>query len=293
MDLSPDGTRVAVRRVSPETAGVRSGRATYEIWIHDLGRGTGTRLTSLSSDWLAAWSPDGHRIMFSSDRGGSVFKLYRKAADGAGNEDVVFSSNEDKSAQDWSRDGKFLLYSVTTNGRRSFLDSASRDFWVLPLTPVNPSGNQPELYVKTEFNETQGRLSPDGRFVAYVSDASGRYEIYVQSFPTALGSKTIISTGGGISPRWRDDGTELYYISADSKMMAVDVSTSPVFKAGIPRTLFPAPIWGRGSFHNVTRYDVTAKGKKFLINSVTSNAATSAPAPISIVLMNWTALLKE
>ena len=163
---------------------------------------------------------------------------------------------------------------------------------MLPLTPVNPSGNQPEPYLKTEFNATQGRFSPDGRFVAYVSDSSGRYEIYVQPFPAASGSKTTISTAGGISPRWRGDGKELFYISPDSKIMTVEVSTTPGFKAGIPRPLFTAPIWGGGTFRNVTRYDVTADGKRFLINSVTADAATSAPTPITIVL-NWTALLKK
>jgi Tol biopolymer transport system component len=291
VDLSPDGTRVAVSRVTPETAG-RSRYAAYEIWIYDFARGTSTRLTSAASDRLATWSPDGRRIIYSSDRGGSVLNLYRKAADGAGSEDVVFSSNEDKSVQDWSRNGKFLLYSVATEGRRSFFPTASHDLWVLPLTPVDPSGSQPEPYLKTESNETQGRFSPDSRFVAYASNESGRYEIYVQPFPTAVGSKTTISTAGGVSPRWRGDGKELYYISADSKMMAVEVSTSPTFKAGIPRPLFQAPIWGGGTFHNVTRYDVTADGKRFLINSVTADIATSAPAPITIVL-NWTALLKK
>ena len=292
VDLSPDGTRVAVSRVSPETAGGMSGSAAYEIWVYDFVRGTSTRLTSPASDWLAAWSPDGRRIIFSSDRGGSVLNLYRKAADGAGSEDLLFSSNEDKSVQDWSRDGKFLLYSVAMDGRRSFFPNSSHDLWVLPLTPVNSSGNQPQPYLKTEFNETQGRFSPDSRFVAYASNESGRYEIYVQAFPAALGSKTIISTTGGVSPRWRRDGKELYYISPDSKMMAVEVSTSPIFRAGIPRPLFPAPIWGGGTFHNVTRYDVTADGKRFLINSATADAATPAPAPITIVL-NWTALLKK
>jgi hypothetical protein len=292
VDLSPDGTRVAFSRVSPETAGGRSGRATYEIWVYDFARGDSTRLTSPGSDWLATWSSDGRRIIFSSDRSGSAVNIYRKAAGGAGSEDVVFSSNEDKSAQDWSRDGKFLLYSVTMNGRRGFFSGASHDLWVLPLTPVNPSGNQPEPYLKTEFNETQGRFSPDGRFVAYVSDASGRNEVYVQPFPRASDAKKTISTAGGISPRWRRDGKELYYISADSKMMAVEVSTSPIFTAGTPKPLFQAPIWGGGTFHNVTRYDVTADGKRFLINSVTGDAATSAPAPITIVL-NWTALLKK
>jgi Tol biopolymer transport system component len=292
VDLSPDGTRVAVSRVTPETAG-RSRHAAYEIWIYDFARGTSTLLTSAASDRLATWSLDGRRIIYSSDRGGSVLNLYRKAADGAGSEDVVFSSNEDKSVQDWSRDGKFLLYSVATDGlRRSFFPTASHDLWVLPLTPVNPSGSQPEPYLKTEFNETQGRFSPDSRFVAYASNESGRYEIYVQPFPRASDAKKTISTAGGISPRWSGDGKELFYISPDSKMMAVEVSTSPTFKAGIPRPLFQAPIWGGGTFHNVTRYDVTADGKRFLINSVTADIATSAPAPITIVL-NWTALLKK
>ena len=127
----------------------------------------------------------------------------------------------------------------------AFSNSASHDLWVLPLTPVNPSGNQPEPYLKTEFNETQGRFSPDGHFVAYVSDASGRNEIYVQPFPRASDGKKTISTAGGISPRWRGDGKELYYISADSKMMAVEVSTSPIFKAGVRETLFHGTHLGR------------------------------------------------
>ena len=114
----------------------------------------------------------------------------------------------------------------------------------------------------------------------------------MQPFPTASGGKTTVSRGGGIAPRWRGDGKELFYISADSKMMAVEVSTSPVFKAGIPKALFQAPIWGGGTTHNVTRYDVTADGKKFLINSVPAEAGARAPSPITVVL-NWTALLKK
>ena len=157
MALSPDGTRVAVSRVSPQTARGRSGRPGYDIWVHDFARGTSTRLTSdPASDWLATWSPDGSRIIFSSDRDGPVFNLYQKASSGAGSEDLVFKSNEDKSAQDWSRDGRFLLYSVAVNGRRSYSLAASHDLWVLPLTPGNPADRKPELYLKTEFNENSG-----------------------------------------------------------------------------------------------------------------------------------------
>jgi len=172
------------------------------------------------------------------------------------------------------------------------VNTASHDLWVLPLTSGNPEDRQPQPYLTTEFNESQGKFSPDGRFIAYRSDSSGSHEIDVRPFPSASDGRWTISTGGGMAPRWSGDGKELFYISPDSKMMAVEVSTSPVFKVGIPRPLFQAPIWGGGTFHNVARYDVTADGKRFLINSVTADAATSAPAPITIVL-NWTALLKK
>ena len=187
--------------------------------------------------------------------------------------------------------GRFLLYSVNANrGERDF--EASHDLWVLPLTPGNP---KPELYLGTEFNESQARFSPDSRLIAYASNASGgyRYEIYVQPFPMASGGKWKVSTGGGMAPRWRRDGKELFYISADSKMMAVEVSTSPVFKAGIPKVLFHAPIWGGGGTGtDVTRYDVTADGRKFLINTVAAERVAPPPSPITVV-MNWTALLKK
>lgn len=230
--------------------------------------------------------------MFSSERDGPVFNLYEKASSGAGDGGLVLKSNEDKSAQDWSLDGRFLLYSIAVNGRRSFAPPASHDLWVLPLTAGD---HRPELYLKIEFNETQGRFSPDSRFVAYASDASGRneiYEIYVQPFPTASDGKWKVSTSGGIAPRWGRDGKELFYISADSQMMAVEVSTNPVFKPGIPRALFHAPIWGGGTTNNVTRYDVTADGTKFLINSATAEGTPPPPAPITVAL-NWTALLKK
>jgi hypothetical protein len=130
--------------------------------------------------------------------------------------------------------------------------------------------------------------------IAYSSNASGgyKYEIYVQPFPKASSGKWKVSTGGGIAPRWRADGKELFYVSADSKMMAVEVSTSPVLKFGTPKVLFHAPILRGGTIHNVTRYDVSADGKRFLINSATAEGAAPPPSPITIVL-NWTTLLKQ
>jgi Tol biopolymer transport system component len=289
VSLSPDGTRVAISRVSPEAARA-SGRTRYDLWVHEFAGGRNTRLTSHpGTEWLATWSPDGSRIIYSSEHDAPFFSLYQKASNGAGNEDLVFKSNEDVSTEDWSRDGKFLLYSVSAE--RSFRPPASRDLWVLPLTRGNPAGQEPELYLGTEFNESQGQFSPNSSLIAYTSNESGRDEIYVQSFPRSARGKTIISRGGGVAPRWRSDGKELFYISGDSKMMSVEVSTTSVFKAGIPRVLFHAPVWGGGTTHQVTRYDVTADGKKFLINSVPEAGALS-PRPITVVL-NWTALLKK
>ena len=290
LTLSPDGARVAVSRIESQIANGLS-PTPYDIWVHEFAR-TSTRLTSDSAiDWFPTWSPDGSRIIFSSERGGAVFNLYQKASNGAGDEEPLFKSNDDKSAQDWSRDGRFLLYSVSVRGNPASREAA-HDLWVFPLAPDISSDRGPKPYLQTEFNESQGRFSPDGKFIAYRSDASGRDEIYVQPFPTASGGKWTISTGGGVAPRWRRDGKELFYISADSKMMAVEVSTDPVFKAGVPKPLFQAPIWGGGQTNNVTRYDVTADGKKFLMISAPPEANAPAASPI-ILVMNWTALLKK
>jgi Tol biopolymer transport system component len=289
--LSPDGTRVAVSRTAPGGRRGLSGLA-HDIWVYETARGTSTRLTSNPAiDWLATWSPDGRSLIFSSERDGSVFNLYQKLSSGAGEDELLFKSNEDKSSQDWSHDGRFLLYSVGVRGRGDFR-ATTQDLWVLPLTPNSTGGLKPEIYLKTEFNESQARFSPDGRFIAYSSDISGRDEIYLRPFPAASAGRWTVSTDGGVAPRWRADGKELFYISLDSKMMAVEVNTRPAFKAGIPKTLFHAPIWGGASFRVATRYDVTADGNKFLINSLLINSGAPAASPITVVL-NWTALLKK
>jgi eukaryotic-like serine/threonine-protein kinase len=278
--LSPDGTRVAVSRFPPQTGSERR-RRPQDLWIHDFTRATSARITSdAGSEWLATWSPDGRRLIYSSDRGSTFSDLYQKDSNGASQEDVLFKSDENKFVQDWSRDGRFLIYSTY----QSLLD-----LWVLPITPSN---QKPQLYAGTEFNESQGRFSPDSRFIAYASDESGRDEIYVQPFPTAVGGKWKVSTGGGVAPRWRSDGKELFYLSRDSKMMAVEVSTGPTFEAGIPKALFHAPILGGGTARDATRYDVGADGRKFLINSVAAEGSPPPPPAITVV-MNWTALLKK
>jgi Tol biopolymer transport system component len=167
-------------------------------------------------------------------------------------------------------------------------DGPNIHLWVLALE----GERKPTPYLKTEFTESQGRFSPDGHYVAYSSNASGKREIYVQPFPNPQGGKWKVSMGGGGQPRWRRDGKELFYISADSKMMAVEVSTAPVFKALVRKVLFAAPILDGGNTNNVTRYDVTADGNKFLIDSVPTDTSGRAVTPITVVL-NWSAALKK
>jgi len=275
VSLSPDGTRAAVTGVDTQTGN------NEDIWLHEFARGTTTRFTfDPARDSWAAWSPDGRRIAFSSEREGQL-NLYQKDSTGAGKEQLLLKSTEQKFLQDWSPDGRFLIYSQGGGG-----------LWFMPLE----GDKKPVAYLKTEFLESEGRFSPDTRFIAYSSNASGKNEIYVQPFPDASGGKWMVSKGGGAHPRWRRDGKELFYISPSSKMMAVDVTLSPTFKAGIPKELFAAPIsgGGGGGVTSVTRYDVTADGQRFFINTVGVGEANGASvsSPITVVL-NWQAGLKK
>jgi Tol biopolymer transport system component len=280
--LSPDGTRVAVSRNDPQAEGRGGSRGNTDIWLYEFSRGTSARLTfDPGSDWMAVWSPDGRRIIFSSNRDGYM-NLYQKVSSGAGNEEVLLKSNEAKFAYDWSQDGRFLLYRVVV-GQKS-------DLWVLPLTG---EGHKPMPYLQSESNAHQARFSPDSRWIAYTSAESGKSEVYVRPFPTASGGKWMVSKGGGGQPRWRRDGKELFYISADSKMMAVEVAAaSRTFQPGIPKALFAAPISGGAAITNTTRYDVTADGKKFLIDSLPTETTSAQSSPITVVL-NWQAGLKK
>jgi Tol biopolymer transport system component len=167
----------------------------------------------------------------------------------------------------------------------SVADGGKLQLWVLALE----GGPKATPYLKTEVADSQARFSPNGHYVAYSSNASGKREVYVQTFPNPQGGKWKVSLGGGGQPRWRGDGKELFYISADSKMMAVEISTAPVFKADVRKILFAAPIRDTA---NTTGYDVTADGNKFLIDSVPTETSVPAVIPITVVL-NWDAALKK
>ncbi|HYG81117.1 MAG TPA: protein kinase, partial [Pyrinomonadaceae bacterium] len=265
--LSPDGKRVAFQRLDTE-------KGASDIWLIELARGTTSRLTfDPANDGDAVWSPDGSRVVFSSMREG-LPNLYQKLSSGAGGEELLLKTEDAKFANDWSPDGRHVLYNAMTR--------QSSDLWVLPLF----GERRPEPFVRTDFQESGGRFSPDGRWIAYTSDESGRYEVYVQSFP-ASGGKWQVSNGGGGSPRWRRDGRELFYLSADGQLMAVEVDgSSDTFEARLPVPLFKPRV---GAISGDSPYDVAADGRRFLVNMPVEE---NAPAPVTVVL-NWTADLKR
>jgi serine/threonine protein kinase len=270
--LSPDEKRVAVRYWDPQTG-------YSDIWLLEMARGSSTRLTyDPASDANPVWSPDGSRIVFSSDRDGN-FSLYQRAASGAGNDEVLLRAGPDdpKVATDWSLDGRFILY-VNGNPR------TRADLWVLPLF----GDGKPFPFLQENFVEVQAQFSPDGRWVAYRSDKSGKWEVYVQSFPNR-GGEWKISTDGGNEPHWRRDGKELFYLSLERKLMAVDVKvTANNFEVGVPKPLFDTHIAvvPDSAFNT---FVVSRDGQRFLMNVPDEE---SAPESLSVVL-NWAAGLKH
>ena len=263
--FSPDGQRVAVTIEESES----------NIWLYDLARDTLTRLTSQGSlNLMGAWTPDGKRIAFLSDKEGPL-NLFWQLADGSGGLERLTTSQSTQAPNSWSPDGQLLAYmelNLTTG----------YDIWVLRL-----SDRKAQPFLRTPFNEAAPRFSPDGRWLAYASDESGRYEIYVQLYP-GPGGKWQISTDGGTEPVWNRNGRELFYRSGD-KMMAVDIATQPSFAAGKPRMLFagqylPTPT----TFPN---YDVSPDGQRFLMLKPTEQAR-AAPTQINVVL-NWFEELKQ
>ena len=265
--LSPDEKRLAVA-YDPQTGN-------GDIWLFDLSRGTSSRLTSdPSNDAIPVWSPDGSQIVFRSNRNGPI-DLYLKNASSVSPEEPLLTSNLQKRPTDWSKDGRFIVYET--------LDPKTKeDLWILPMF----GDRQPTPYLQSEFREQQGRLSPDGRWMAYTSDESGRDEVYVQSFPTP-GSKYRISTNGGADPRFRADGKELFFLAADRKLLVVEVKAASTFDASVARELFQTRVSGLTDTR--THYSVTADGQRFLVMSTAEDMISS---PITVVV-NWTAELKR
>jgi serine/threonine protein kinase len=262
--LSPDGQRAAVTRIT---------QGNQDIWTVDLSHGSPSRLTfDPSVDGSPIWSPDGRQIAFNTNHKG-VFDLYVKPSSGNGTEQPLFESSHTKIVTDWSSDGRHLLYADIDL-------SSGYDLWALPLSD-NSGSRKPIVVANTPFEEREGQFSPDSHWIAYRSNESGQFEIYVQAFPNATG-KWRISTAGGISPRWRRDGNELFFVSLDGKLMSVPVQVSDSkFEFGTLTVLFQTHAATGGQASLYQEYDISKDGK-FLINTVTDAATT----PISLIL-NW------
>jgi Tol biopolymer transport system component len=263
--LSPDEKRAALQRDD----GTNS-----DIWLMDLARGVPLRFTfNAALDDDPVWSPDGSLVVFNAERDG-VRGLYRKVSSGAGNEELLVKAEAVTNGSDWSADGRFIVFESSN-------PKTGSDLWVLPLF----GDMKPYPVLQTEFNESHGHFSPDGRWLAYVSNESGRNEVYIQSFPPS-GGKWQVSTAGGAQPHWRHDGQELFYITPDRKLMAVNVQLGQTFAVGAPTPLFQTKV---ARYEAPNRYAVSNDGQRFLINTTVEEASET---PITVVL-NWTSTLKK
>nr|MDP9361650.1 protein kinase [Acidobacteriota bacterium] len=265
--VSHDGRRVAASVTDPQ-------KNHSDVWVDDLTRGTATRLTFGEKDeFVPLWSPDDTKIVYTGNQK-SPGDIYVKRASGTGDDELVYATSLFKVTNDWSPDGKTLLFQELASSGTGW------DLWTWSF-----ADHKAQVFLRTPFTEALGRFSPDGHWVAYQSNESGKNQVYVVPFSGSAG-KWQISTEGGYHVRWSRDGKQLFYLTPDYKLVAVDVSArGEEFVAGIPRVLFqtnirrtPGPQW-----------DVSPDGKRFLINTVVQQTEA---APLTLV-HNWETALKK
>jgi Tol biopolymer transport system component len=269
LTLSLDGTRVAVCIVDT--------RSNHEdIWVRQFARGVTSRLTFEKNDEVwPVWSPDGSRVAYAATPA-TEFRTFTKPASGVGGEDSLgHVLGGPEGPTDWSRDGRWIV-----TARRA--GPTLWDIWV----HATGGGSKPEPLIQTPFSERNARLSPDGRWLAYSSNESGRNEIYVQAFPVP-GGKWQVSNGGGTQPQWRGDGKELFYRALDQSITAVPVTTGATFEVGTPVALFKTPLVEVGYLGY--RWAVTEDGQRFLLNVPVGGGSGARFA----IVGNWTEELKK
>ena len=266
--LSPDGRRLAAIR------DISAGR---QFWMLDA-RGVGSLFPTGYRSIYPVWSPDGKTVVY---RSGAEANLFRKDSSGSGSEERLTQSPDLQNPSDWSRDGRWLLYS-------DIAPDSGQDLWVLPMTPEGrlAPGGAPKPYLRTKDNEARGRFSPESppRWVAYQSDETGQNEIYVQSFPEPRGPVRI-SIGGGQYAEWGADSRELFYVSPENKLMAVTLKLgADSLEPSAPRELFALPAMEIG----FSPYEVAPDGQRFLVRAT----ARQAGAPLTVIV-NWPTLLRK
>jgi Tol biopolymer transport system component len=275
LSLAPDEKRIALSGEDENTL--------EDLWLVDLERATSLRLTAIhGSNMNEVWSPDGHRLAFRSNRSG-VYDIYGKHADSINEEEeLLVKSLHTKWPTSWSADGRFLVYTEVD-------PKTGNDIWIVPLE----GDRKPFPFLKTEFNENVGTLSPvpDSQghlWMAYYSDETGRDEIYLRPFlpdtqEGPAGSKVRVSTGGGSRPQWRRDGRELFYLT-DNKLMAVEVKLAGMVEVGTPQMLFESHFG-----YNTGGWAPFSDGHRFLF----IEPAGEPPTPKIDVVLNWTTELKR